>query len=258
MELTIAFFATGAAVLAFTIWRISRFRTYSDFVSNLCDAYQCTDIDLSGNTLYTDCVSYTWTLNNIIKKKRGRLGKRFQDLMFHDPFITTIWFSLVLGIGILSFGVVLVRSIQIAGMLLIIFTIGAFAVLGSGEVKTSEDLLSVLHSHKIEELSTQDYAYAAIALGSIKKGIYLSFIVGAILVVFSPWGELAPVVAGWIIATFTVYMIWYPTIFLAEFSAPIAILYLIAAWPALTLTIIYGIRKVRRSNEEMDERTLQI
>ncbi|MHA3962919.1 MAG: hypothetical protein AM325_005190 [Candidatus Thorarchaeota archaeon SMTZ1-45] len=258
MELSIAFFVTGIAVLAFTIWRIYRFRIYSNFVSNLCDTYQCNDIDLSGNTLYTDCISHTWTLNNIIRKKHSRLGNRFQDLMFHDTFITTIWFSLILGIGVLIFGAVVVYSIQIAGILLVIFIIGAFASLGSGEVKISEDLLSTLYCHKIEDLSTQDYTYASIALGSIKKWISISIIVGSSMVVFSPWGELAPTVVGWIVSIITVYMIWYPTIFLAEFSAPIAVLYLIAAWPALILALIFGIRKVRKSNVEMVEPTLQV
>ncbi|MFX1605972.1 MAG: hypothetical protein ACFFDD_08685 [Promethearchaeota archaeon] len=258
MELTIAFFVTGAAVLIFTIWRISRFLAYSNFVNNLHDTYQCNDIDFSGDTLYTNCVSHTWTLNNIIRRKHSRLGNLFQDFMFHDTFITTIWVSLAIGIGVLIFGFVIVRSVQIAGMLLILFLIGAFAALGSGDVKNSEDLLSVLRSSRIEELSAQDYAYASVALGSLKKGISFSFTVGAILVAFAPWGNLAPGAAGWIIAAFTVYMIWNPTIFLAEFSAPIAILYLIAAWPALTLAIVFGIRKFRGSNEEIVERTIQI
>ena len=258
MELIIAFFATGAIVLAFTFWRIGRFRTHSKFIRNLCDAYQCIGIDLSGDTLYTNCVSHKWTLNNIVGKKQGRVGRRFQDLLFYNPLTTTIWFSLFFGIGILVFGVVLVGLIEIAGFLLIIFLIGAFAIVRSGDAKASEDLLSMLHSHKIEELSKQDYAYAAMALDSIKKELILSFIVGSILVVFSPWSELAPVLAASIISTITVYLIWNPTIFLLEFSVPLAVLYLIAVWPILAIIIIFAIRKVRRSEEETDQRAPQV
>ena len=258
MEVTIAFFATGAVVLAFTFWRVGRFRAHSKFIRNLCDVYQCNDIYLSGDTSYTNCISHRWTLNNIVGKKHGRLGHRFQDLLFYNTFTTTIGFSLIFGIGIMVFGVILIRSIEIAGFLLIIFLIGAFAILGSGEAKASEDLLSMLRSHEIEELSKQDYAYAATALDSIKKDLILSFIVGSILVVFSPWGELAPVLAASIISTFTVYMIWNPTIFLSEFLVPLAVLYLMAAWPILAIIIIFGIRKVRRSAEETDQRVPQV
>ena len=254
MELTITFFATGVVVLAFTIWRIGRFRAHSKFTINLCDAYQCNGINLSGDALYTDCISHSWALNNIVGKKHSRLGSLFQDLLFYSTLTTTIGFSLILGTGILVFGVILVRSIEIAGTLLIILLIGVFAIIGSGEAKTSEDLLSMLQSHKIEELSKADNAYAAIAVDSIKKGITLSLIVGSLLVVISPWGELAPVLAAWIIATFTQYMIWNPTLFLSEFSIPLALLYLTAVWPGLTIVIIYAIRKVRKSEEETDQR----
>ena len=254
MELTIAFFATGLVVLSITFWRVRRFRVYSKFTRNLGEAYQCNDINHSVDNLYTDSISYRWALDNIVRKKHGRLGSRFQDLLFYNTFTTTIGFSLIMGIGILVFGVILVRSIEIAGMFLIIVLIGGFAILGSGEAKTSEDLLSMLQSYKIEELSKQDNAYAAIAVDSIKKGITLSLIVGSILVVISPWGELAPVLAAWIIATFTQYMIWNPTLFLSEFSIPLALLYLTAVWPGLTIVIIYAIRKVRKSEEETDQR----
>jgi hypothetical protein len=258
MELTIAFFITGAVVLAFTFWRISRFRAHSKFIRNLCEVYQCNSIDLSGDTLYTDCISYRWTLNNIVRKKQGRLGRRFQDLLFYNTLTTTIWFSLLFSIGILVFAIILVRSIEIAGIYLIIILIGAFTIIGSGDAKTSEDLLSMVQSHEIKELSEQDYGYAVIALDSIKKELVLSFIVGSILVVSSPWGELAPVLAAWIIATFTVYMILNPAILLSEFSVVLALLYLAAAWPILTIIIIYAIRKVRGSKEDTDQRAPQI
>jgi len=258
MELTIAFFATGLVILSYTFWRIRRFRVHSKFIGNLGDVYQYNDINNSEDNLYTDCISHGWALNNIVRKKHGRLGHRFQDLLFYNTLTTTIWFSLIFGLGILVFGIILIRSIEIAGMLLIIFFIGVFTILGSGEAKTSEDLLSMLQSHKIEELSKQDYAYAAIALDSIKKELILSFIVGSILVVVSPWGELVPVLAAWIITTFTLYMMWNPTLFLSEFSVPLALLYLAAAWPVLTSIIIYAMHEVRGSEEETDQRAPQV
>jgi hypothetical protein len=49
-------------------------------------------------------------------------------------------------------------------------------------------------------------------------------------------------------------MIWNPTLFLSEFSIPLALLYLTAVWPGLTIVIIYAIRKVRKSEEETDQR----
>ncbi len=196
-------------------------------------------------------------MDNLVRKKHSGLGSRFQDLLFHNTLVTAMWFLLSFGIGILIFGVLLVRSIQVAGMSLIILLIGAFAILGSGEAKSSEQLLSMLQSHDIEELNEQDYAYAALARYSIKKGLILSFTVGLILIISSPWGELAPELLGWIIATFTVYMIWNPTMFLSEFSVPLALLYLTAVWPVLMVAIVYSIRRIRRSEEEIEERAPQ-
>ncbi|MHA2056783.1 MAG: hypothetical protein ACW979_04045 [Candidatus Thorarchaeota archaeon] len=256
--MTITFFATGAVVLAFTFWRIGRFRAHSKFIRNLCDAYQCNGIDLSGDTLYTECISHRWTMKNIVGRKEGRLGRRFQDLMFYSTLTTTVGFSLFFGIGILVFGIILVRSIEIAGMFLFIFFIGAFTILGSGDAKTSRDLLSMLQSHKIKELSKQDYAYAAIARDLIKKELVLSFIIGSILVVFSPVGELVPGLAAWLIATFTQYMIWNPVIFLSEFSVPLALIYLTGVWPVFAIVIIYAIRQTRGREEEIEQRVLQV
>ena len=248
----------GVVVLAFTFWKAGRFRTHSKFIRNLCDAYLCDGIDLSGDTLYTDCISHRWTLDNIVRKKHGRLGSRFQDSLFHSTLTTTIWFSLFFGIGILILGVILVRSIMIAGMILFIFLIGGFTILGSGGAKASEDLLSMLQTQDIEDLSRQDYAYAAVAQDSIKKELVLSFIVGSILVVLSPWGELVPVLLAWLIASFTTYMIWNPTMLLSEFSVPLALLYLTTVWPVFAIVIIYAIRKVRGSEEETNERAAQL
>lgn len=258
MELTIAFFTTGLVILSYNFWKIRRFRAHSNFIRDLCDVYQYNDINHTEDNLYTDCISHGWALNNIVRKKHSRLGHRFQNLLFYNTLTTTIWFSLIFGLGILVFGIILIRLIEIAGMLLIIFFIGVFTIIGSGDAKTSEDLLSMLQSHKIEELSKKDYIYAAIALDSIKKELILSFVVGSILVVVSPWGELVPVLAAWIIATFTLYVMWNPALFLSEFSVPLALLYLAATWPVLTIIIIYAIRKVRGSEEETDQRAPQV
>jgi hypothetical protein len=197
-------------------------------------------------------------MENLVKQKHGRLGRRFQDLLFHNTLSTALWFFSSFGIGILVFGILLVRSIEVAGMSLIVFFIGAFAILGTGEAKSSEQLLSMLQSQDIEELSEQDYAYAAIAHESIKTGLILSFIVGSFLVVFSPWGELAPVILGWIVATITVNLIWNPTMFLSEFSVPLALLYLIAMWPTVLIIIISIIRRVRGSEEHMEQGGQQV
>ena len=156
MEMTIAIFATGLAVLSFSFWRIRGFRAHSKFKRNLYDTYHSSDLNHSVDSLNTDSISHRWTMNNIVGKKHGRLGSRFQDLLFDSTLTATIWFSLIFGIGILVFGVILVRSIEVAGGLLIILFIGAFTILGSGDAKTSEELLSMLQSHKIEELSKQD------------------------------------------------------------------------------------------------------
>ena len=88
--------------------------------------------------------------------------------------------------------------------------------------------------------------------------LVLSFIVGSILVVLSPWGELVPVLLAWLIATFTTYMIWNPTMLLTEFSVPLALLYLTTVWPVFAIVIIYAIRKVRGSEEETNERAAQL
>ncbi|MHA2310812.1 MAG: hypothetical protein ACXADC_09140 [Candidatus Thorarchaeota archaeon] len=192
-------------------------------------------------------------MDNLVRRKHGRFGSRFQDLLFHDTFSTAICFFLSFGVGIMVLGILLVRSIEIAGTSLIILLIGAFTILGSGEAKSSEQLLSMLQSHEIQELSEQDYAYAKIAYDSIKRGLILSFIIGSFLVVFSPWGEFAPVALGWIIATITVNLIWNPTLFLSEFSVPLALLYLTAMWPIVMIIIISIVRRVRGSEEEVEQ-----
>ena len=250
MELIIGFYATGIIVLSFTLWRIRKYLTYCKFIEELGDAYVYGSFDDSNTTNYTDCVSHSWIMNNVVLKKHGKLGQRFQDHMFDNTYATMIWFSLTLGIGILILGVVLVRSIQMAGMLLIIFLIGAFAILGSGDAKDSEDLLAMLQTQKIEDLQLHDYSYAIFALGSIKKRDILSAIIGMILVISAPYGEVILTLASWTIATLTVYFILNPTLFLSEFSIPMAILYLTAAWPILVFIIVSVAQKAKGSRGE--------
>lgn len=250
MELIIGFYATGIVVLSLTLWRIRKYLAYCKLIEELGDTYVYGNFDNSNTTNYTDCVSHSWIINNVVLKKHGKLGQRFQDHMFHDTYATMIWFSLTLGISILILGVVLVRSIQVAGTFLIIFLIGAFAILGSGDAKDSEDLLAMLQTHKIKDLQLHDYTYAIIALGSIKKRNILSAIIGTILVISAPYGEVILTLASWTIATLTAYLILNPTLFLSEFSMPIAILYLTAAWPLLVFIIIYVAQKAKGSRGE--------
>jgi hypothetical protein len=258
MELIIAFLATGLLVIISTIWRIKRFREYSSFIKNLCDTYQCDNIDLSGDIRYTDCISHKWALENLVRRKHGKLGLRFQDLLFHNTLSTAIGFSLLFGLGILIFGVVLIRSIQIAGTMLFVFLIGGFAIIKSEEVHSSESLLSMLQNQEMENLTGQDYAYGKVAMNAIRKGIILSIIVGTILVVISPWGNLVPFWASWFIAELTLYLIWTPTMYISKFSFPLAILYMSAVWPVLAVTIIYAIQKIRGNEQETNERAVRI
>ncbi|MHA1906382.1 MAG: hypothetical protein ACW98Y_03730 [Candidatus Thorarchaeota archaeon] len=257
MELSLTFLATGIAIVVYHLWRARRLGKYSTLTESLASDYDVTDLDRSGDTSYTNCTSHRWVIDNLGRKKHGKLGSKLQERLFDKTLSTFIFIAFILGSGALIIGILLIRSIEVAGMSIFVILVGVLVILGPGDTKVSEELLLELSNHKIQELCREDYVYAQLALDSVRKWITRASVIGIAVIVISPWAEAIPMGIALAVSSFTTYIIWNPALVLSEISWPLAITYLVIVFPVMLYAITRVYRRIRRSYEESEGSSIQ-
>ncbi|MFW9848778.1 MAG: hypothetical protein ACFFF4_06540 [Candidatus Thorarchaeota archaeon] len=257
MELSLTFFATGGIIIFYNIWRARRLKMYTTLTKSLASEYDITDLDNTGQTSYTNCTSHKWVIDNLGRKKHGKFGTMFQERLFDNTLSTFMSLAFILGCGAMIFGILLIRSIEVAGMSLFVIFVGVMVVLGPGDAKVSEDLLLELSNYNVQDLCKEDYVYVELAIESVRRWIIIAIGIGASIVIISPWAENIPILVAGIIATITTYLIWNPALFLSEISFPLAIAYLSIILPLMFYTLTLLFRRVRSRDEEQNGQSIQ-
>ncbi|MDF1539891.1 MAG: hypothetical protein P1Q69_13415 [Candidatus Thorarchaeota archaeon] len=257
LELNIAVLATGSVILAYTIWRSRRIADYKRTMMTITEEYDVQTLDFSGETKYTRCKSHEWIMDNMMRKKHGRLGTWFQEHLHDNTLAAALWVGFVIGMAAIILGLVAIRSIEIAGMSIVVFGVGALVLLGPGGPKVSEDFLQAIEKYPLADLCDEDFVYVKISYDSIKNWLITSGIIGVSIIAISPWAEMIPIGLAVAIAVFSEVVLWGPALVLMEIWFPLAIMYLGAVVPILVLLSMTITRRIRGRTDERESSAYQ-
>ncbi len=233
MELQIAFLVTGILIVAVAIFRIRKIPEFSAFQTRLEETYDVTEIDLSGETEYTNCFAHEWVYDNMTIRKHGRMGNAFQSYLMSNTLAAAIWIGLLMGMISVIVGFLFIEGIQTLGVAIVVFMAGILVMIGPGEPRVSEELLDALIAAEYSRLCKNDFVYVKIAVDSIKKWGIINLMIGISCIAIFPVGDLVPSAIAWSIAAFSNLLLWGPAFFLADFSLLLALLYLAGVIPFL-------------------------
>jgi hypothetical protein len=226
MEFMIGFLITGLFILLVTLYRLRKIRAHRELQHQLEQAYDVSDLDLSGKTRYVSCYSHNWVMENISKKSHSKLGAILQEHLANNTLLAGIWIGLLVSISSMILTVLLVQSLRAIGTVIVIFIVGALIALGPGDPRYSENLLDSVMSNEIRDLNAQDFVYVKIANDTIMRSVLVNVILASVFIVISPWGDMLPVLLAQGIALFTVNIIWKPALLLLDLNIAFVILYI--------------------------------
>ncbi len=220
----IAAAATGAAILVVTMLRVRRLRRYREFLRYMEDNFDVSDLDLSGETAYTDCLAQEWVLDNVARGSYGRFARGVQSYLAENTLAGAILLAIVAGSAAVLLGLLFVEGSAALGAAAGLFFIGGLVIVGPSEPRVSEQLLTALMSNK-DRLCERDYVYARLAYDSVRGWERTSTVAGLALLAISPWADLVPTTLAAIIAIVSVGMIIRPAMWIATFNPALAIGY---------------------------------
>ena len=226
-------------------------------MTTIADQYDVQTLDLSGKTEYVRCKSHDWVMDNMIRRKHGRIGTWFQEHLHDNTLGAALCIGFAVGMAAIILGLIFIRSIEIAGMSIIVFAVGALIIIGPGGPKVSEELLLSIEKYSIEELCNEDFVYVKISYDSIKNWLLTSGILGAAIIIVSPWAELIPIGLAVAVSVFSEYILWAPALLLAEIWFPLSLMYLAAVIPILILVVMTIIQRIRGITEDSESGSYQ-
>ncbi len=125
MEYTIGLLITGVFILLVTSFRLRKVRSHRELQHQLQEAYEVSNLDVSGNTRYASCFSHNWVIDNITRKSHSRLGAMLQDHLANNTLLAGMWIGFIVGISSLLITLFFIQSLRAIVQLL------SFSELGS-------------------------------------------------------------------------------------------------------------------------------
>ena len=158
----------------------------------------------------------------------------------------TIVVGLLLG-SIPVIGVYLLfQSFVIVGAALVAVFAAVFIVRSPGDVGVSFHLLSYLSDEDQSVLGKGDLAYAIISSDRIKVWIRNLLIIAVVSFAISPWGELLPDGAAWLITVFFQVFMEYVYLPLALWNPTVALMAFIFGVPLAPIILYAIVNRQRR------------
>jgi len=257
MELILTLFFTGVIIVAATIRRYHRIAGYTRLQERMEDLFDTSDLDLSGETEYTDCVSHAWVTENVIRTPRGRLGRYLQEFLMDKTLFAMMGIGIVLSLSVLILVVFFMASLIAFGPAAIVFLVGALVITGPGEAKISELLLAKVGEQEFSQLNQEDHVYVSLAVKSIGRWLRISGLVGLSFIVISPVGEDLPAMLAWMVVTFSNTLLFGPALVANNLWFPLAFFYLISMSVLLIYiipkVIIASLRRLRTRNKKQSD-----
>jgi len=240
MELILTLFFTGVIIVATTLLRYHRTAGYISLQERIEGLFDISDLDLSGETEYTDCFSHAWVTENVIRTPHGRLGRYLQEFLMDKTLLAMMGIGIVLSLLVLTVVVFFMASLIAFGLAAIVFLVGALVIMGPGEAKISELLLAKVSEQEFSQLNQEDYVYVRLAVKSVKRGLRISGLIGLSFIAISPIGEDLPATLAWLVVTFSNTLLFGPALVANDLWFPLAFFYVIS----MSVLLIYIIPKV--------------
>lgn len=246
MLMTIAMILLGLLALGFAfLWR-RRLTEFDSLFSIMGQNFDISDVDISGNKKYTNCISHKWVMKNVVRGNYSRSGESLGDFIGENTLAGTIILGVVMGIGPVLLVLLMFQSFFVAGASLAAVIVAVFVVRPSGEVTVSYDLLQYLEEQEVQDLSKGDYAYAATSSSRIKRWSLSLILIGIVALVLAPVGDLLPEIIGLGIASYFALFMQYIFLPIAAINFPLALMAFIVGVPLLPL-VLFAVSRVIRS-----------
>ncbi|MCF2136520.1 MAG: hypothetical protein K9W43_04685 [Candidatus Thorarchaeota archaeon] len=251
VELAITFFAMGLLIIVYTAHNIMKLRQYSEFETKLADAFDTTDLDLTGETAYVRCISHEWAMDNISRRKYGKFSKKFHELMTDNTLFGAMLVGIFAGTSSILIGLSFVEGSSVLGASLGVILIGIVVLIGPGDPKVSSTFLDDLMKTDMQNLCKEDYVYVHLAVNSITEWLKITAIIGAVFIIISPWAEMVPTILAGSLTFVVTTMIFNPALAIAAVNFPLAFLYMtmmaVLLFYFIPRTII---RRIRHTTKE--------
>ncbi|MHA1770354.1 MAG: hypothetical protein ACTSYL_00375 [Candidatus Thorarchaeota archaeon] len=253
VELAITFFSMGLLILGVTARSILRARRYSEFKSKLAETFDVTDLDLTGETAYVRCVSHEWAMDNISRRKYGKMSKKIHELLADNTLFGAIMVGIFAGISSILIGLSFVEGSSVLGASLGIILLGAAVLIGPGDPKVSSTYLDKIMETDMQDLCKEDYVYVNLAVNNITGWLKISAIVGIMFIIISPWADMVPTIIAGGLSLVVTALIFNPALAIAAISFPLAFLYM----TVMAVLLFYFIprtivRLIRHDSKEED------
>lgn len=257
MELIFTLFFTGVIIVAATLRRYHRTADYIRLQKRMDVFLDTSDLDLSGETEYTDCVSHTWVNENVIRTPHGKLGRYLQEFLMDKTLFAMMGIGIVLSLSVLIVAVFFMASLIAFGPSAIVFLVGALVIMGPGEAKMSELLLAKVSEQEFSQLNQEDYVYVRLAVRSVRRWLRISGLIGISFIVISPIGEDLPATLAWLFVTISNTLIFDPALVANDLWFPLAFFYVISTSVLLIYiipkVIIAALRRIRIRNRNQSD-----
>lgn len=250
VEYTIGLLITGVFVLLVTLFRLRKVRSHRELQHQLQEAYEVSNLDVSGNTRYVSCFSHKWVIDNITMKSHSRLGAMLQDHLANNTLLAGIWIGIIVGISSVLIAFLFIQSLRAIGTVVVIFGIGFMIALGPGGPRYSENLLDAVMKNEINELVAQDFVYVKIANDTIKRSVIINTTLALMFIIVAPWGGMLPSLLAQGIAVFTVNLIWEPALVLLNFNIALSIVYIAGVIGFMSFVCLKSVQRFNSPEEE--------
>ena len=240
MELILTLLFIGVIIVAATLQRYRRTTGYIHLQERMEGIFDTSDLDLSGKTEYTDCVSHAWVNENVIRIPHGKLGRYLQEFLMDKTLFAMMGIGIVLSLSVLIVVVFFMALLIAFGPSAIVFLVGALVIMGPGEAKISELLLAKVSEQEFSQLNQEDYVYVSLAVRSIRRWLRISGLIGISFIVISPIGEDLPAILAWLFVTISNTLLFDPALVANDLWFPLAFIYVIS----MSVLLIHIIPKV--------------
>ncbi|MGQ4871417.1 MAG: hypothetical protein ACP6IT_06235 [Candidatus Thorarchaeota archaeon] len=252
--LPIAFVATGCLILAVTLLRLRRLRQYKAIAKDLERRFNVADLDLSGETQYTDCFSHEWVINNISRRRYGRVSRGIQNFMSDNTLVGSLLMGVVVGAAAVIIGLLFIKSVSTLGAAVGVFFVGALVAMGPSGPRLSEQLLVAISKAPPDSIRKEDYVYVRLAIDSITGWERTALLLGVAFIIISPWADLVPGAIAFGIATLASRLILEPAQAIAAVNFPLAFLYMVGMVVILFYYVPRTLLRLVRRKEPEEER----
>jgi hypothetical protein len=188
MYMVMAMFILGTLSFVMAIaWR-ARYAQFAELFIYLRARFDPNEIDLSGRKHYSQCVSYSWVMKNIICRQ-SRIREALRDLMTDSTLYTVLILGSLISFLPIALAYLIVGGFMAAGGTFFLGLVAIIIVQAPFDVAMSHGLLSWLTEQDPLGLKESDLAYAEVASKSITRWYRVLIASGIFIVLYAPWSE---------------------------------------------------------------------